>query len=306
MPKTTKAWIFTKSLEWRPNEQLQLGQILSDARSPSSAKIPEGPPPIPSSYKTSSSKAKGVTLTNEQNLAASFGFWGEVVGIPVGVSANALKNRQSKLAWKFDELRGETTVFGLKYINSVLGNEDVLNYIKSKYFSSGPFAPRLYIVTGIRVAIGARLESQEDNTIMSAKVAASSDGSQGGVPVRGGTKLEITAEDSRRTTFEDATDFVFAYKCNRINYGRTVRQEEYTKGDLQSHDDVALTSAGTPRQAFENITYTASRISPMDEAEFGVELKEGEEGIFCAEPDGEDVVVKYLTEEGFEFKNSPD
>ncbi|KAK9444146.1 hypothetical protein VB005_01892 [Metarhizium brunneum] len=301
MSRPVKAWIFTGCIDYAPDGHLRLGQILKEPQRPGSALIPEGPPPVPSSYKISYSKAEGLNINYEQNLGTSFDYWGEAVGIPINISAGMSNDVRSKLVWEFKEVRGETTIFGLDYIEHICTNRNVLAYIKEKLtkFSelTGWLGPRLYIVTGVRVAIDARLKSQEDTIAMSARATAGGDGSQSGVPFRGGANLAFGADNHQTTTFAHATNFVYAYKCNEIHYVPQISQQEYIKGNVQSLKDDA---AETPTQQFEGISVLAR--NPVDKNEFGVDEGEGQEHIFFGKPDGEHV-FKYLVD--LDFKQRP-
>ncbi|KID60970.1 hypothetical protein MBR_10306, partial [Metarhizium brunneum ARSEF 3297] len=184
---------------------------------------------------------------------------------------------RSKLVWEFKEVRGETTIFGLDYIEHICTNRHVLAYIKEKLtkFSelTGWLGPRLYIVTGVRVAIKARLKSQED-TAISARATASGDGGQSGVPFRGGANLAFGADNHQTTANARATNFVYAYKCNEIHYVPKISQQEYIKGNVQSLKDDA---AETPTQQLEGISVLVR--NPVGKKEFGVDEGEGQEHI---------------------------
>lgn len=295
MPRDVKAWILTKCTDYPPDGRLQLGQILWNPRRPDTALMTNGPNPIPADYKVEESNAHGVSMLSGKLLQASFGVWAEAMGTPAQVSGDMAVEDGSILSWDIRDLRGKGTIFGLDYVEEALKHKDVVGYVSSQLVNFGPFYPTLYMITGIRVAEGAKMVMKKQHSI-GASGKAKFDGSQTGLPMKAGGQGHLKNVTVQHDAFKRASDFVFSYKCNKINYWPKLRQPPYVHGDTQSQQ-TPVSNTGPDDRELEGLEIQ-QWVDPLDDAEFGVEGQGDNERFWIDShfPDSE-IDYKYIPEE---------
>ncbi|KAF8851525.1 hypothetical protein BDZ45DRAFT_679034 [Acephala macrosclerotiorum] len=296
MPRDVRAWILTKCTDYPPEGRLQLGQILYNPRNPDTALMTNGPNPLPADYKVDESNAHGVSMLSNKLLKASFGVWGEAMGTPAQISGEMTVGDGSVLSWDFVNLRGKGTIFGLDYVNEALKHKDVVGYVSSQLVTFGPFHPTLYMITGVRVAEGAKMVMRKQHsTGATGKIKL--DGSQHGIPMAAGGQGHLKNVVVQQEAFKKASDFVFSYKCNKINYWPKMQIPPYIHGDTQSQ---RTTASNTDSEGKEVESLEIQQFAePLDDVEFGAVEGEGDKDRFWIDthfPESE-IHYKYIPEE---------
>jgi hypothetical protein len=161
MPKQKKTWILVKGTEYNPGGCISLGQILVKPFEPSIPLLPDGPLPIPESH-IERSHQSGVEIVLDKYLDGSFQIWCKLDLLPVEGDLGAHGHKSETAAWKFDRLESEIMVPRISHVRAALVTEGVTAQIKRSKFN---FKKRLYMVTGVRIARGAKLTQSVSHSI---------------------------------------------------------------------------------------------------------------------------------------------
>lgn len=122
----------------------------------------------------------------------------------------------------------------------------------------------LYIVTGIKAVTGATARTSHA-TGKKGRVGVGVDGTLlGAAPVSLGPEAEIARRAGQDISFDGASDFVFAFRVQRINISRKgeVSHEDYSKG--------AMLDAHKPRRNLEGAG-TSFDVSELERADLEAE-----------------------------------
>jgi hypothetical protein len=227
MPNQKKTWILVKGCEYRPGGVISLGQILTKPFEPSLPLLPDGPLVVPESGIERSYQAS-VDLTSSTSLAGSFKIWADVVLLPVKGKIGGNLRTSGKESWHFDKLETEIMVPRLLDIQTAISKEEVVAQIQRNKFD---FRRRLYMVTGVRIARGARLhQSAVKGFGGEAKVGLDLTALTA-APLSIGPAASASSTTCTKHSFTDASDFVYAYRVCEIHYGKDVYTKPFNKGD---------------------------------------------------------------------------
>ncbi|KEF62733.1 uncharacterized protein A1O9_00706 [Exophiala aquamarina CBS 119918] len=216
-----------------PGSTITPGRLIVDPRAP------EGPPyldkalSIPDAdlrvtnypYKSERQDEKGGSLGLFGSFMSAFGLGGDLSG-----------NIKSGTALDIEVDRLQTVMFdpSVEYLEESLNSPKNLAYLRDQRFKRS-----LYLVTGVKTAYGARLtRSRSEQRGAKAKLGISPN-----VPgLEIGPTASYTQTGKVTETVQGPTDFVFAYRLNKLHYSRTRSkyvQQKFTTGALYS-DEVDL------------------------------------------------------------------
>lgn len=230
MPRTYSTWVFTKAREYSPTGTLQLGQILAEPFNPGFSLMPGGPLPVPPTILQEESRQESVAMNSADDLTATFGVWARVAGLPAGGEAGTTLESSNELSWHFDQLSSRIMSPSLEYIRAAMRHGDVPEHIKGKLFNH-----RLYMITGTRTAHGARMEKEASRSF-GVTGAGQVEGQSIGAPIDVGVKTAFKSSSSNKERFQNASDFVYAYRLNEINYRWKISQRPFERGETESVD----------------------------------------------------------------------
>lgn len=225
MVRTRRRYIFTQTREYTPGGTLQLGQVIAHPFEPGHSLLPRGPIPIPSSLIQEETSQESVTATYSHDPVVMFSLWARFTSLPLNSSTGAIFKSSNELSWNFERLSSKVFAPSLDYVTSAMHHGDVLNYIKGKLFKS-----RVYMITGVRIAHGAKMVKRKSHSIHT-HVGGSVDSDAMTAPASAGWKAGLTPSSSSGESFEKASDFVYAYKLNEINYRGRLSHKPFKKGE---------------------------------------------------------------------------
>lgn len=253
-----KSWVYTKTTDYKPGGILSLGQILSDPANPASVLQPLGPLPLPAELKPEHQRQEGVNMDITSEMAAMFGVWTKATSLPVGIETKMEKGASSELIWRFTSLGSNIMSPPLEYTRNAMKHGDVLEGLKKWGFKK-----KIYMITGVRTAHGARMEKKETHSsTVQAQLAI--DGSAHSVPVGGGVQVGHSSSATNNVTFEKTTDFVFAYRLNEVNYRGKITQKSYTKGETSAAGDPSAPEAVQELDDFDVIGVDEEEVDAED------------------------------------------
>jgi hypothetical protein len=112
-----------------------------------------------------------------------------------------------------------------------MSREEVTAQINRKKFD---FRKRLYMCTGVRVARGARLCKRASTEVGGQAKLGVDLTALAAVPANVGPEIGLSRSTATGTSFEKASDFVYAYRVCEVHYGKDVYVAPYNKGDTFS------------------------------------------------------------------------
>ncbi|KAH7333349.1 hypothetical protein BKA65DRAFT_507603 [Rhexocercosporidium sp. MPI-PUGE-AT-0058] len=225
MPKQKKTWILVKGTEFNPGRSLSLGQILTKPFEPSLPLFPNGLPVPEASIERS--HQTGVKLTSRTALGVSFGLWAEVDLLPVSGNVGGKHETSHEKEWEFEKLESEINVPRIADVQAALEKPEIVAHLQRIKFD---FRKRLYMITGVRIARGARSSSKDSKT-RGGNATILGDLTALGAPVKVGPEVDVTRENSGAHSFKGASDFVYAYRVCEVHYGKSVYTKPFNKGD---------------------------------------------------------------------------
>ncbi|CZR51367.1 uncharacterized protein PAC_01242 [Phialocephala subalpina] len=233
MPSHKKSWILVKGCEYNPNRSLSLGQIFADPFEPSFPLLPDGPLPIPPAN-IEPSYQDSVTDSSSSLLSISFRIWAEIDLLPVKGDVGGHRQVSKSLSWHFDRLEGQIFVPRLADVIEAMKSDEVVSQIRRSKFN---FRRRLYMVTGVRIARRARMAGK-DSVSAGAHAKLGADlAAVGGPPATVGVDGSITNTTSNARSFQNASDFVYAYRLCEVYYGKEVYLKPYSDGETYGLKD---------------------------------------------------------------------
>ena len=253
MPRTYQRWIFTKAKEYVPKGTLQIGQILKKPFDPSDSLMPGGPIPVPDSILEETSFQTAVDIDSKEDLSAIFALWLNIVGLPIGTKAGASTDRSNELSWHFDKVTAKIISPSLKYINQSLNHSDVPTYTKRFHWTR-----RLYIVIGVRTVYSARIQKKASQ-FKGLYQGIEADISEV-IPAKVGVKAEVAMSSENKESFKNASDFVYAYRLNEVNYWGTPTHKPYVKGKVQGEGGREESEGGSDQEEGEFIELNAGSV----------------------------------------------
>jgi hypothetical protein len=186
--------------------------------------------------------SKNFEATLKRSASLGAGLWLKFFqSLGIELSGNSDKNTDKLL--KFDRLETWTFRPSDEYMSASVQAREV-----QEWFLRYGTKKRLYIVTGVKVAYGAKV-SDMIRTSRSGKVLAGFDGNAAGVPFAAGPKGEASKGIENAVRFESDDPFVFAYQLREIRYRKGVlTNKPYRDGALYVLDgDQSDNTAGVSK-----------------------------------------------------------
>lgn len=234
-----RTWILTKSTSYPPDDfRLQLGQVLRDPLLPMQPLFPSAdhPPPQMNGMQIAENITKGVVVGTNSSLARCFGLWANTSVVPAEGVLQAAQERQTWWEWRLDELIDKATSFSDEHVRSLVKtNETIKRYIRDNRVASLGLTlfPGLFIVTGLRIARGAKMEMASAQAV-AGQLNFQVNVNPNQVPAANvGLLAQATRLRQDHASFTEAQDFIFAYQCVEILYFLVPRQKQFTGGDTQ-------------------------------------------------------------------------
>jgi hypothetical protein len=221
-----------------PDGYIRLGSIISSPSTvddPISSKLPA--PPEIQSITTHSERNWSHSVTTSSN-SGSVGVWASFLqvvlgaGGDVGVSwENQANQTYSAKTMKWIEFRPS-----LQYIRAAVTDEEIDEFIRSNKFRE-----KIFMVTGLMVASGASgvINSMRERGLYAHVGVDGTILSGGQAPIAAGPEGSLNWGKERQTSFEDADDFVFAFRLRQVKVRKSgdISHKPRTDGALFSKED---------------------------------------------------------------------
>jgi len=175
-----------------------------------------------------------VDIGTRSSLGGSFQIWADLDMLPIKSNIGTNRHTSSSITWHFDRLDSEIMIPRLPDVQAAISREEVVTQINRGKFN---FKKRLYMITGVRVARGAKLRQKESGTVGGNAGVGVDLGAFGIAPVTVGVGGAGHNTSSKNYGFKKSTDFVFAYRVCEIHYGKDVYVKPYNSGETFGTND---------------------------------------------------------------------
>ena len=232
-----KTYFIVPGEDYAPNDLIQLGQIVSDLKLPHRPLSPalQPLPQVRHAWKTDHVEEQ------KRTLSGSTGVFSQALLILGGdVSGNFSTATSDR--WVFDRLETEYIEPDEAYVNLNAQVPIVKEYLSK----NGRLGKSVYMITGVKIARGARAVRKEADEIGGEAKVSLNAALALGAPVEVGPKLGASIRREGARGFGGSSDFVFAYRLRKIfvRFSSRIRSKEMTGGKLEGHDfDVSDSSA---------------------------------------------------------------
>ena len=228
MPRTYNRWILTKSCDFAPDGNLRLGQILAKPKDPAYVLQPCGPLPLHEGIQPEVTSRFNTSIHDSNELSAQFNTWTDLGYIPVQFQIGSAKLCLQNLDWHFEKLESRIISPDLAYVTEAMRHGDVEESLRNW---RNPFKRRVYMVTGVRIVSGARL--QREKTVSTKHIGAA-EGATPDLSISAGTHASFATSAAESEEFDRASDFVFAYRLNEVDYRGKISHRPYVNGETAS------------------------------------------------------------------------
>lgn len=221
-------WILTKSCDFQPDGSLRLGQILADPKDPTYILQPTGPLPLHGDLIIDTTSSEDINIAHGSDLSAHFDTWANFLTASNRLELSA-KN-STNVSWHFDELASKTMAPSNRYVEEAMRHGDVPARLRE-----WSFRKRVYMVTGVRVVMGATTSQRDESA---SKISASGQASlQHGVDPSVGAKGELSTRSNESTSVGAVSDIVFAYRLQEVKYRGKITHRPYKGGEVAQASD---------------------------------------------------------------------
>lgn len=226
-----KTYFLAPTRDCPPSGPIALGNIIASPSSPEEAlnsrsALPTGP--IYESYQTNWTAEVGRRRQGKIGLWTKFL---QVLGVGIDFSVNYDIGKTD--IYYFDRMETRFFMPDKAYIEESMSSPEVRDFIvRSK------FRANVYMITGIKVAIGASVMSTKLRQ-RGIHVQLVVDGTAVGVPLSLGPDIEVSSGRTQGISFDDASDFIFAFRLREIIYSKRqgIVHREFGKGALFGLED---------------------------------------------------------------------
>lgn len=189
------------------------------------------------SDETTISYQKTSEINTAQLRAGKVGVWAKVFSIG-GASVGLEWTKKHDEVYRFEKMVTVEFWPSDEYITACVSKEKIKRILDLTNYKP------LYLITGIKTVSGAKA-STEDSSSRDVNASVEVDttaASNGAVPVKGGPRFEHKKEDKMGQSFEESSDFVFAFKLKKITVNKktkAVHAVDATKHALLSTDSTS-------------------------------------------------------------------
>lgn len=281
MSNQIKTYFLPPTWDYPPSGPIKLGAIII---TPSRANIPlnlSSIIPIPPASLIAATSKHNWEWHREKTREGKVGIWTRFLQVVLGIEADVGMNWNivNDEVYKFERMESQSFTPEEAYVTEALKAPSIMRFLEKSSFKKP-----VYMVTGIRVAYGAKVKSVFKRGYGGqAKIGV--DGTGSGVPVSIGPELEVQNSNKTGTEFDGGSDFVFAFQLTRISFKGKTRDldvEAYNKGSMLGIKQKDKTKDGVQEGRVEDVS-TAEQGSTA--ADFGYVAKgetvDGEDELPC-------------------------
>ncbi|KAG8530271.1 uncharacterized protein KY384_004772 [Bacidia gigantensis] len=277
-----KTYYYSPNWSYPPGGSIDLGRIWTspdDPRTnltPLASSIPEVPPEeIQKGWK------EGQKHETHPGRGGTLGLWAKFLEVFIGIerTENTTLQTRREDTWFFNPRPDDTT-----FLEAAVAEEAVQNFI-----IKNDYRKNVYMVTGVKISRAAS-GSHEESKRTELSMSAQGDGAPAGIPVSAGADLGLYSNNHTTSSFDDSSDFVFAYRMSKVYYEKAdpleLRHKPHSKGAALSGLEDEM---GEPAEIEEQLdTIKVLGLASQDTALGGSTL---EKEVLVDETSGEECTV---------------
>lgn len=225
-------YLLVRDCTTAPDTRIRVGHIISDRANATSTLNADSYVPLSSAVVDKFTQT-GFHATRSQLRSSNFGLWAKILeNASASIGADGSHNTED--IFTIEKLETESMWLGRKeakeYIRNVPNDEAVKEFLDGCRYKKP-----VYLISGVKIARGAKTISEVDNRDKSGSASASLDGAPIGVPASIGAKLEGKSVRIGETKIGGGDDFVFAYQLRKLvcsKKNKPVKDEASSEGAL--------------------------------------------------------------------------
>lgn len=256
-----KTYILLRNTDYTPTGPFQLGSLLSEPTVPESLIENSYPIPFPPGMPVQTSFLADFKTSSSLESRGKYGIFTKFLSV-LGIGADIHYEHQSKNSREINAERLETRFITptREYLEMIMQDLAVQAFVQEQRFRAN-----LYVVTGLRVALGVKSgsESEEGNGAVNFSVSVDATAATG-VPVQAGPDIGMERGMKKGIGWGAGEDFVYAYRVKEVKYsvrkGRVVSKD--VKGDLYSIGGKKVMKEEGNEDVEEGVTLEVQDVGP--------------------------------------------
>jgi hypothetical protein len=253
-----KTYILLRNADYSPTGPFQLGSLLSNPTIPESLIEKFLPIPFPPDLPIQTSFLTDFKSSSSLENSGKYGIFTIFLSV---LRIGADYEHEFKMTREINAKRLETQFITptREYLEMIVQDSAVQAFVQEQRFRAN-----VYVVTGLRVALGVSSGSESEEGKEGLNVSISVDATAAtGVPVGVGPDISIERGKNREVGWEGGEDFVYAYRVKEVRYsvrkGRVVGKD--VKGDLYSVEGKKVVKEGNKDDG-EEVTLDIEDVGP--------------------------------------------
>ncbi|KAI4159206.1 MAG: hypothetical protein LQ342_006789 [Letrouitia transgressa] len=220
-----KTYFLVASPDFPPSGPIALGNIITSPSSPEEALNTQAREPIEPVYESYQENWTFDVSRYKQNKLGIWTMFLQMLGAGIDMSSERIMGDNQ--VYRFDRLETRFFIPSSEYLRASISTPEVQSYIKRKGFRKN-----LYMITAIKIAVGAST-TKEKLRERGVHLQVGVDGTAVGVPLGAGPNIEISKGKDTTISFDNSSDFVFAFRLREIYYSKkSLKHRKYDKGNL--------------------------------------------------------------------------
>ncbi|PVH96495.1 hypothetical protein DM02DRAFT_503132, partial [Periconia macrospinosa] len=211
-----KRYILMPNTQYAPDAFFKLGTLITDPFDPESTIEDYSIVPFPASMSTISTfqtQYEDVISNEKKGKYGVFTSFLSFVGIGLDLSTNHASGDEATNI--FEKLETKYFTPRQDYAESILQDEHVKKCLHEPMMN-----PNVYMVTGIKIAIGVKGGTRKHSKQNGAEMSLEMDPTLSGTPISIGPHIEGSREVAFGTKFGQSTDYIYAYRVAEVHYSR--------------------------------------------------------------------------------------
>jgi hypothetical protein len=256
-----KTYILLRNTDYTPTGPFRLGSLLSEPAVPESLIENSYPIPFPPGMPVQTSSLADFKTSSSLENSGKYGIFAKFLST-LGISADVNYEHQSKHSREINAERLETQFITptREYLDMIMNDSAVQAFVQEQRFRAN-----VYVVTGLRVALGVASGSESEEVSGAVQVSVSVDATTAtGIPVQAGPNIGIERGMKREVGWGAGEDFVYAYRVKEVKYsvmrGRVVSKD--VKGDLYSIGGKKVMKEDGNKDVEDGVTLEVQDVGP--------------------------------------------
>jgi hypothetical protein len=227
----TKTYFLPADFDNPPEGPIRLGNVIAKPLDPLYT-LNKNTPVTPLDSQIYSTPKNTFKATRGKMRSGEAGVWAQILE-SIDFKIQGKYERSAEDTYIIDTIDTSFFVPSIEYLQKSVAPQGVVNHLKASRWRN----PDLFVITGIKVAKGAKIVLGKKKSVGGA-ASGSFDGKSSGLPFKAGGSASAEAVTDESTEFT-GDNFVLAYQLRKIicKKGKVVGSEEYKDGAMLGNED---------------------------------------------------------------------